>query len=77
MVRAAERVKERKNGREECRWFAAIKHRGARGREPACTKPETRQRTNASKKNGEQEGGKKSARCALPANRPKEMEKVS
>ncbi|KAK1118735.1 hypothetical protein K0M31_014737 [Melipona bicolor] len=76
VVRAAERVKERKNGREECRWFAAIKHSGARGREPACTSLKRAKRTNVSKKKGKQEGGRKSPRCALPRNRPKELEKV-
>lgn len=68
MVRVAERVKEKKNWREECRWFTAIKHPGARGRKRASGK--------LLQANRKPEKKEKNLRYTLLCNRAKETDKL-
>ena len=73
-VRAAERVKEKEE------WEGRMPMvRGNKTRWRARTRASNLKRASeltCRRKTGKQEGGKKSPRCALPGNRPKELEKV-
>lgn len=75
MVRVAERVKEKKNWREECRWFTAIKHPGARGRKRARISLK-RMNELLLQANREPEKKEKNLRYTLLCNRAKKADKL-